>query len=713
MNFGAFAGGFAHGLESGMRIGKSVRDIIREKKIEDLQEQGMAEAKAAREQAVNGMISENKDTEQPKSGTISEDAKPSTKGTPSTVVNESMAKSPTRSPDEAGARSAETTFQGGASDAPAAAAMATPSNRQGLLLVAGEPGQKIPGIVEYGNIDINKRKVLQNPDGSISTERSITIGIDGGKQVLIPTIIDGKLVSDEEAKAHFAKTGENLGIFDTPENANAYAEMLHKRQEQVYGSGAPAPAGGSTAPAEAPQAEVRPANPPQYAQAAVTGSDASTAPAAATPQTAAANGVPGMQKGSDVMRSGQATQPAPAPAAAAPAAATPAAAPPAAPAEPVKIQGKYVVNGKGYATQAEARKAAEAATPSEMEYFMRNGVPKIAQQYLAQGDPVKAEAWTKYAETHQAQQNMKEWASMYRAAQMGDMEKAADHAFKLYQKYEDGVTPLSKETVKDKDGNVTGFNVRLKNDATGEVTAQFIDRKAMIEMGAAALSPPQMFEMMWKRQEATDKAILEAKVKRGEKAAEFQEKVLLQNNNNDRADARELRKGNQRLSEISLKAQLDEAKLGSAERAKAQTKIDMLKESGYTDEQISGMMPGIVGAGDHKKITDPTERRALIFSDLTKNDPSFARMPKDKQEERIKQAMDVIYGENTPAKPAGDKGAAAPAAKPTGNAAFDAAKEGAQFKNSAGDVYEKRNGVPVLIRKAQPTSPQAGGMPQR
>ena len=91
-----------------------------------------------------------------------------------------------------------------------------------------------------GNIDINNRKVLQNPDGSISTEESFSFYDDDpsspnyGKEVLIPSIIDGKRYNEDDAINYYYKTGEYLGAFDTPEEADEYAIRLHERQDWYY-----------------------------------------------------------------------------------------------------------------------------------------------------------------------------------------------------------------------------------------------------------------------------------------------------------------------------------------------------------------------------------------------------------------------------------------------------------------------------------------------
>jgi len=126
-----------------------------------------------------------------------------------------------------------------------------------LVLDASNASQKSTeqedpiGQFGAGNIDLDNRKVYTNPDGSFSTERSFSVEIDG-KEVLLPSIIDGKPVSQDEAIKHYDETGEYLGKFDSVEEADAYAEALHERQERKYGAAAPAP----VAPAPAAPVDV-------------------------------------------------------------------------------------------------------------------------------------------------------------------------------------------------------------------------------------------------------------------------------------------------------------------------------------------------------------------------------------------------------------------------------------------------------------------------
>jgi hypothetical protein len=72
---------------------------------------------------------------------------------------------------------------------------------------AGEtdPVTSSAGLLTPGNIDLHHRPRVTNPDGSISTVRSIGFEVDG-REVLIPTVSDsGRILSDDEAVQTFRK----------------------------------------------------------------------------------------------------------------------------------------------------------------------------------------------------------------------------------------------------------------------------------------------------------------------------------------------------------------------------------------------------------------------------------------------------------------------------------------------------------------------------
>lgn len=347
----------------------------------------------------------------------------------------------------------------------------------------------------------------------------------------------------------------------------------------------------------------------------------------------------------------------------------------------------FMVGDMGFDTKEEATKHAQKNAPSVMEFFIKQAVPKIQQGYLEQGDPAKAEAWGRYAEGETSRQNMDTWSKAYRSAQAGDMEGAAKHVFKLYQNYDDGITPVSHETVKDKDGNVTGFNVKLKTDASGEVRSQFVGKNELVEMGLSALSPPALFEQEYKRKNAAEAARLAAAGAELKDARALGRDLVKENtkavNTNiitDKKIAADKEKatlaGEQRLKEIDLQQTLRNAGLGKAKKAEIEAKVEALRGAGYEDESINSMMPALLGTGEYKKTTDPTERRALIATELMKSDPSFARADSAKQADKVDQMMNTIYG-----------------AKPTKGATANPFEAGAK---PAGNAGAKKTGVPVF-----------------
>lgn len=126
--------------------------------------------------------------------------------------------------------------------APASVAPGIGGQPTAAAAVAGGKGQPLyvatpqapTGMVRQGNIDLARRPVVKNADGSISTVRSITVTLPDGKAVLIPTVIGNRVVSNEEAIQHFKQSGENLGVFKDEGSADQYANALHEQQAQAY-----------------------------------------------------------------------------------------------------------------------------------------------------------------------------------------------------------------------------------------------------------------------------------------------------------------------------------------------------------------------------------------------------------------------------------------------------------------------------------------------
>ena len=92
------------------------------------------------------------------------------------------------------------------------------------------PTSPVPSV--QGNIVLTNRPLVYNDDGSISTLLSMSFN-DGSYEVIIPKVVEGKILSDENAKAYYRSTGQHLGKFPSGAVANAesYAIALHNYQE--------------------------------------------------------------------------------------------------------------------------------------------------------------------------------------------------------------------------------------------------------------------------------------------------------------------------------------------------------------------------------------------------------------------------------------------------------------------------------------------------
>lgn len=129
-------------------------------------------------------------------------------------------------------------------------------------------GQKVPGLLKRGNVDVNHRPIVKNDDGTSSTIFSVTvpIGKDGKSRkwddpgitgyALVPSLANGRFLTpdgkkpdennkeamqklEDAATDHYDKTREHLGIFKSDKDADTYAGQTHawlpdNTSRQVY-----------------------------------------------------------------------------------------------------------------------------------------------------------------------------------------------------------------------------------------------------------------------------------------------------------------------------------------------------------------------------------------------------------------------------------------------------------------------------------------------
>lgn len=123
-----------------------------------------------------------------------------------------------------------------------------------LYDAGAQMGQPVSGMSKRGNIDVNHRPTIINADGSRSSIYSMTVPIDktgmpvawesptAASYALVPSIANGRFLSpngkmpttqqgnqqlEDAATRYYGKTRQNLGIFNSPSEADEYAELNH------------------------------------------------------------------------------------------------------------------------------------------------------------------------------------------------------------------------------------------------------------------------------------------------------------------------------------------------------------------------------------------------------------------------------------------------------------------------------------------------------
>ncbi len=92
-------------------------------------------------------------------------------------------------------------------------------------------GPPTGGVQPQASIDLS-RPAIQGPGDSFSTENTITIESDG-KYYLIPTIVNGKQVSRQEAINNWKQTGQNVGVYNSQDEADQAAQQRSQRIGQL------------------------------------------------------------------------------------------------------------------------------------------------------------------------------------------------------------------------------------------------------------------------------------------------------------------------------------------------------------------------------------------------------------------------------------------------------------------------------------------------
>lgn len=262
--------------------------------------------------------------------------------------------------------------------------------------------------------------------------------------------------------------------------------------------------------------------------------------------------------------------------------------------ETIKMQHEDGKRLRQLGEQASADTAANTdGTVEQMsQYWNQKFAPKYYQEYLKTGDIEKANAFKNFSENQNVQQGLKYGTSFLRAVQMGDVDVARESMVKMFNQpgyFENGFTAVDSKTVKDKDGNVTGMEIQLKNDKTGEVTPfSFKSLEDAAKMVMPFTDPKNVFEHAMSQIKASTTAKADAAKEQREWDRKVAEKGLDQQYNLERDANKSL------LNQAEEAAKNRDGKNSTVIRD-AKAKEEFLRSRGVPEDRIRQLATQMVG----------------------------------------------------------------------------------------------------------------------
>lgn len=274
----------------------------------------------------------------------------------------------------------------------------------------------------------------------------------------------------------------------------------------------------------------------------------------------------------------------------------------------------------------EANQNTDGAMDNVMKYYMQKTVPKIQQQYLANGDVQKADAFGKWVQDANVQQGMRYGAGMIRAAQQSDPQGVMDNMVKLYNQpgyFEDGKSAVDAKIINGEDGKPSGMAITLRDNKTGkDETHTFNSMKDVYDMALQFGQPNQVFKYGMDQIAAGQKTEAEIAKEDRDWQRTLTGKEIDQNNKLESEN-----------NQSQLRQAEETAKLrnpaNNKKVADATATIAWLKQNGASDEFIRSNMAGILGIESRSR---PTSSRIDDYIKMrTDSDREFRKKPLDQQ----------------------------------------------------------------------------------
>ena len=316
-------------------------------------------------------------------------------------------------------------------------------------------------------------------------------------------------------------------------------------------------------------------------------------------------------------------------------------------ADDVLTQAGQLQPGQEFDAEA-AKRNAEGKIGSFTDFVYQHQLPKIIDTAVANGDLQTAEMLQKWGNDKNERKRTELFGSalndFYAGQSSGDYTAFADKAMKLLNDGGYGTKATGYEFVKDGDGNTAGVTFNLK-DGDKEYSHTFNSMQDVGEFLAGQADPRTRVQMFQSQAEAASKFKSEMAKEQGKAQIGLSKDVALE----DHKHANRLQLEAAKSKEGGSKIQQDFEYMSG-----------LLRDNGFSDEEIKAYIPAMLKIGEHRKGRSPEEFAQQITLELAK-DPMMARKSPEEIAARARQLVEIAQsvakgGQRQPASPAAQPG---------------------------------------------------------
>lgn len=169
----------------------------------------------------------------------------------------------------------------------------------------------------------------------------------------------------------------------------------------------------------------------------------------------------------------------------------------------------YSFGGKDYKTMEEAQEKA-SSTLAPIANYMDKYNEQIQNAIISKtGNAELAEQYGEFANQAKSRRMFASAANAYRKFGAGNYEGGIQDIGDIYKNGDFGVEVIGHRPVNDKEGNLTGFDISMRNTDTGKEFSQTMTPDSLLEFTKTFATPAQMFSHLYQRQASADAAKVE------------------------------------------------------------------------------------------------------------------------------------------------------------------------------------------------------------